>query len=44
MTQNIYGHVMPEAVSAATAAVAALLWREPEATKVAPQRTNRWAS
>lgn len=29
VTQNIYGHVMPEAVSSATAAVADVLWSEP---------------
>ncbi len=41
VTQNIYGHVMPDAVSAATAAVADVLWRTPEATTLAPQRTRR---
>lgn len=44
VTQNIYGHVMPEAVSAATAAVADLLWSEPVATTVAPQRTPKRTS
>ena len=44
VTQNIYGHVMPEAGSAATSAVADLLWSEPEATKVAPQRTKKRTS
>ncbi|WP_100501945.1 tyrosine-type recombinase/integrase [Geodermatophilus chilensis] len=38
VTQNIYGHVMPEAVSTATAAVADVLWAEPEATTLAPRR------
>lgn len=40
VTQNIYGHVMPEAVSSATAAVADVLWNEPEATTLAPRRTR----
>ena len=44
VTQNIYGHVMPEAVSAATAAVADLLWSEPMATTVAPQRPPKRTS
>lgn len=37
VTQNIYQHVMPEAVSAATAAVADVLWA-PMATTVAPRQ------
>jgi integrase len=41
VTQNIYGHVMPEAVSTATAAVADLLWNGPEATTLAPRTTRR---
>ena len=41
VTQNIYGHVMPEAVSAATAALADVLWSQPEATTVAPRRTAK---
>jgi integrase len=41
VTQNIYGHVMPDAVSAAAAAVADVLWKTPEATTLAPQRARR---
>lgn len=37
VTQNIYGHVMPEAVSQATTAVADVLWA-PEATGKATKR------
>ena len=44
VTQNIYGHVMPEAVSAATAAIADVLWSDSEATTVAPQRTSKRSS
>ncbi len=44
VTQNIYQHVMPEAVSAATAAVADVLWSEPVATTLAPQRTRKRTS
>jgi integrase len=41
VTQNIYGHVMPEAVSTAAAAVADLLWNGPQATTLAPRTTRR---
>ncbi len=42
VTQNIYGHVMPEAVTTATTALADVLWA-PEATTLAPRRTRRTA-
>jgi integrase len=41
VTQNIYEHVMPEAVSSATAAVADVLWSEPVATVLAPPRIRK---
>ena len=38
--QNVYGHVMPEAVTKATTALADVLWA-PEATTLAPRRARR---
>ncbi len=43
VTQNIYQHVMPQAVSAATAAAADVLFA-PEATTLAPRRRARKSS
>lgn len=43
VTQNIYGHVMPEAVTAATTAVADVLFA-PEATTVAPRPGHKRSS
>jgi integrase len=46
VTQNIYGHVMPEAVTVATTAVADVLWASdaPVATTVAPLRRRKKSS
>lgn len=46
VTQNIYGHVMPEAVTAATGAVADVLWAPEEAvaTPLAHRRARRRSS
>jgi integrase len=43
VTQNVYAHVMPEAVSAATSAVSDVLF-PPEATTLAPRRRPRRSS